>query len=473
MGSYDVIIVGSGVIGSALAIAFANQGRKVLLIERDWSEPDRIVGELMQPGGVKALQKIGIEHCLEGIHAVDCNGYAIFKENEKIILNYPVNKSPNQGKSFHHGRFIMNLRNEANSKSNVTVLEATVTQLIEDTKFVNRVIGVKYKKKKLTSFKTDSKLDLSNFDNETIEEESIIAPFVVIADGCFSKFRKQLINKSVEIKSHFVGFILKKCDLPNKNYGHVILAKPSPILLYQISGDDTRILIDIPGKLPNVSNGEMNKYLLDYILPQLPKSIQVSFSAAVEISKARIMPNSFLPPSKNLKEGLLILGDAMNMRHPLTGGGMTVALWDVVHVSDLLHPLKFKNFNKVKKVSEELKKLHWKRKPLSSVINILAQALYSLFSAGDNINLIYLQEACFGYFKLGGRCVSTPVGLLAGLIPSPLTLLGHFFAVAFYGTFLIIRKNWIYLPFALIRSFLVIFTAAMVIGPVIISELKN
>lgn len=53
---YDAIVVGAGVVGPAVATAFARQGRKVLLIERDWTQPDRIVGELMQPSGLKALK---------------------------------------------------------------------------------------------------------------------------------------------------------------------------------------------------------------------------------------------------------------------------------------------------------------------------------------------------------------------------------------------------------------------------------
>lgn len=32
------------------------------------------------------------------------------------------------------------------------------------------------------------------------------------------------------------------------------------------------------------------------------------------------MPNGFLPPSLNRSQGMILLGDAMNMRHPLTGG---------------------------------------------------------------------------------------------------------------------------------------------------------
>lgn len=58
--SYDVVIVGAGILGCALAAAFGKQGRRVLLLERDLSEPDRIVGELLQPGGVSALEKLGL-----------------------------------------------------------------------------------------------------------------------------------------------------------------------------------------------------------------------------------------------------------------------------------------------------------------------------------------------------------------------------------------------------------------------------
>lgn len=91
---------------------------------------------------------------------------------------------------------------------------------------------------------------------------------------------------------------------------------------------------------------------------------------------------------------------------------MTVGLSDCVHVRNLLKPLN--NFEDVNLVAKCLERLHWLRKPLSSVINVLAQALYDLFSAGNNSDLFELQSACFSYFKLGGRCISTPAGLLAG-----------------------------------------------------------
>nr|XP_015213686.1 PREDICTED: squalene monooxygenase isoform X1 [Lepisosteus oculatus] len=63
----DVVVVGAGVLGSALAAVLARDGRRVTVIERDLREPDRIVGELLQPGGYRALRELGLDgkrsHC--------------------------------------------------------------------------------------------------------------------------------------------------------------------------------------------------------------------------------------------------------------------------------------------------------------------------------------------------------------------------------------------------------------------------
>lgn len=69
---------------------------------------------------------------------------------------------------------------------------------------------------------------------------------------------------------------MKDLELPFPNHGHVVLAKPSPILMYQISTHDTRILVDIPGKLPSASNGDLKKYMEQVVAPELPDSIRVS-----------------------------------------------------------------------------------------------------------------------------------------------------------------------------------------------------
>lgn len=101
-----------------------------------------------------------------------------------------------------------------------------------------------------------------------------------MCDGLFSKFRKEFTTKTPDVRSNFVGFILKDLELPLPNHGHVILANPSPVLMYQISTHDTRILVDVPGKLPSISTGELQAYLENIVAPELPESIRVEYTSS-------------------------------------------------------------------------------------------------------------------------------------------------------------------------------------------------
>ncbi|CAB4398404.1 SE-domain-containing protein [Rhizophagus irregularis] len=452
---YELIIVGAGIAGSVCAATFGKQGRKVLLIERDLSEPDRIVGELLQPGGVAALTKLGLSNCLENIDAIPCHGYGIFYKGENVHVLYPPSGGkPSIGKSFHHGRFIMNLRKAAAETPNVTIFEGTANEILK-CPMTDRVLGV------MCTPKGQSGITKMFF-----------ASLTIIADGCFSKFRKNFISKQVAVKSNFVGFILKDAKLPLPNHGHVILGR-SPILMYQIDTRETRVLIDIPGKLPSNGNGSLKKYIENEVLPIIPKSVQSSFYDALQSERLRSMPNNFLPPSTNINEGLILLGDAMNMRHPLTGGGMTVAFNDVAILSDLLSRDNVPDFDDSNLILAQMQVFHWKRKFYSStVINILAQALYALFAGDGDEYLRILREATFNYLRLGGICASDPCGLLGGLIPNPTVLVGHFFAVAIYGTYkLFINGKLTDFPQNIPKSILILYTACLVIFPFIWSEM--
>ena len=118
-------------------------------------------------------------------------------------------------------------------------------------------------------------------------------------------------------------------------------------------------------------------------MPQLPSALHIPIQNAIDKDRLRRMPNSFLPPVEQggqlTKEGVILIGDAWNMRHPLTGGGMTVALNDVVMLAELL--CEVEDFTHWDQISGILRRWHWKRKPLSATINILSVALYDLFGA--------------------------------------------------------------------------------------------
>ena len=115
--------------------------------------------------------------------------------------------------------------------------------------------------------------------------------------------------------------------------------------------------------------------------------LQGPFLDALERERLRSMPSSHLAPAPCVVPGVLILGDAFNMRHPLTGGGMSVALNDVVLWRDLLQDIP--DLTDMDAITAALKKFQWLRKSNHSfVVNVMAQALYELFAASDGIMVL-------------------------------------------------------------------------------------
>ncbi|EEF40281.1 Squalene monooxygenase, putative [Ricinus communis] len=410
--SPDIIIVGAGVAGAALAYALGEDGRQVHVIERDLSEPDRIVGELLQPGGYLKLIELGLEDCVEKIDAQQVFGYAIFKDGKSTKLSYPLDgfQTNVSGRSFHNGRFIQRMREKATSLPNLILQQGTVTSLVEKKGTVKGV----------------------NYRTRNGQEMTAYAPLTIVCDGCFSNLRRSLCNPKVEIPSCFVALVLENCDLPYANHGHVILADPSPILFYPISSTEVRCLVDIPGqKVPSISNGELAQYLKSTVAKQIPSELHDAFISAIEKGNIRTMPNRSMPASPHPTPGALLVGDAFNMRHPLTGGGMTVALSDIVLLRNLLRPLE--NLNDASVLCKYLESFYILRKPMASTINTLAGALYKVFSASTDRARSEMRQACFDYLSLGGVFSNGPIALLSGLNPRPLNLVLHFFAVAVYG----------------------------------------
>ncbi|KAL8831626.1 MAG: hypothetical protein Q9170_005214 [Blastenia crenularia] len=478
----DVVIVGAGILGTSLAVTLARQNRSVILLEKSLKEPDRIVGELLQPGGVQALEKLGLRECLEDIDAIRVKGYEVIYYGTEVEIPYPANaggevdggvrgggafdgeesktelrseiKRP-EGRSFHHGRFIQQLRAAAMREENISLIQSTVSDTIK-TDWTGQVLGVEAETK-------DGR------------KNAYFGQLTVLADGYASRFRKEFIAHAPVSRSKFYGLELIDADLPRSMHGHVVLGEGAPVLLYQIGTHETRALVDVPeGTLSaSTANGGIKGHLRNVVLPSLPKCVQSSFEKALDDGKLRSMPNSWLPPSTQQVPGMILLGDAMNMRHPLTGGGMTVAFNDVLMLRDLLSPEKVPDLGDTVRVKRQMRKFHWRRKGLSSVINILAQALYSLFAANDP-QLKALQLGCFRYFQKGGQCVDGPVGLLAGIIRQPFVLFYHFFAVALLAIWLVIREAPVYrLPLTLVSTVGIFWKACVVIFPFIFSEMRS
>ncbi|GIV34831.1 MAG: hypothetical protein KatS3mg031_2366 [Chitinophagales bacterium] len=433
---YDVCIIGAGVAGGVLAAFLADHGKRVAVIERNLAEPDRIIGELLQPGGLQQLSAMGLNHLTEGFDAQPIEGYALFMEGNSFSIKYPEGKT---GRGFRNGKFIKKIRDYLSSHPHVTLIEGRADDLVES----NGIIcGVKY---------------LSSSDRQ---HRQVHAFLTVASDGMFSSFREKLAYGDKKVTGYFLGLILKGCLLPHPNHGHVIITDTSPCLVYPISSQDIRILIDFPGEQPPPKGVELICFLKEKIAPQLPQSIQPSFLEAIAESKFRFMPNHLIPARPWFKQGAVLLGDSLNMRHPLTGGGMTVALTDVYVLGSLL--LEKKNTFNSRALALVIRRFYQQRSSHNATINILADALYKVMRSRE------LKIACYNYLKRGSTYASEPVAILSAISRDVRLLLKHFFAVAFFGAFDLLK------PYPTLsgvkRAVLMVHDAVRIIFPLIRNE---
>lgn len=345
-------------------------------------------------------------------------GYVIYRTKSDVIpLPFSLNPEGVRytGRGFHNDRMLMKMREKARTFPNVRFIEGTVTELLEDGP---RITGVSY----------------TTTEGTSVTKHELRAPLTLVSDGCFSKFRKQTNapNHPKTISSNFVGVVVEDIEMPAEGNGHVMLTEPTPMLFYRISSTEVRALIDVPTPSPD----DTKDYIRERIIPQLPEYLGQKLNKAMDVEgNFKTMPNFKLHPAPVLREGLIAIGDALNIRHPLTGGGMTVAFSDMARLAPLLADVE--DFSRFSDVMSAYRYFFAIRKPLASTINILAQALYRVFgqSSSDPIVSRAIREACFGYFHLGGECVNGPISLLSGVVESPWTLLYHYARVGLYGAY--------------------------------------
>ncbi|HLP52394.1 MAG TPA: FAD-dependent monooxygenase [Chitinophagales bacterium] len=444
---YDICIIGAGVAGGALAAYLGRNGVRVAVVEKSLREQDRIVGELLQPGGVMKLREMQLEHLLDGFDAQPVTGYALFLNGKNFKVNYPEVEN---GRGFRNGKFVQTIRSYIRTLPSVTLIEGSVLDFTEEN---STVTGVRYT------------------DAVTKEEKQIHAALTVVSDGMFSGFREKLSTNEKKISSYFLGMLLHDCKLPYANHGHVVIAEPSPCLVYPVSSTETRVLIDFPGNEPPKKSEELTAFLRNKIGAQMPEEIRPSFLAAVEEGKFKVMPNHLIPAKPKIKKGAVLLGDSLNMRHPLTGGGMTVALTDVQTLGEkIIGVLKTDDGRRTTgetqlRLDQAVQQFYKTRHKNNATVNILADALYGVMSNDD------LKKACYDYLARGGNYAAEPISILSAVSRDVTLLMRHFFAVALYGV-----KNML-TPFPtanrMKRSFRMLKSAVRIIAPLINNERPN
>ncbi len=92
MDGFDVVVVGAGIAGSALATMLARAGLSVLVLERSTEYVDRVRGEYMHPWGVSEAQQLGI---LDSLVKAGGNFLTQFVGYDEVVTPAQAEAAPN------------------------------------------------------------------------------------------------------------------------------------------------------------------------------------------------------------------------------------------------------------------------------------------------------------------------------------------------------------------------------------------
>ena len=433
---FDICIIGAGMAGATIAAYLAPKGIKIALIDHCYKEKKRIVGELLQPGAVLSLEQMGLRQLLDGFDAQPVDGYALLQGDEKTTIPYPQNY---KGMGLHNGRFLQQIRASALQNESVTQIYGKALQLLENDR--HEIIGVSYR------------------ESLTSEIKSIHAPLTITSDGFFSNFREDLSNNEKTVTSYFIGLILKDCAMPFPSHGHVFLSGPTPFICYPISTNEVRILIDFAGG-QQPRKELLQAHLDSNVTPYIPECMLGSYEQALQEGGFKVMPNHYMAAKPIIRKGAVMLGDALNMRHPLTGGGLTAVFSDIQILSG--HLLAMPDFNNTDVIHEKIEAYYRDRQYANANLNILANALYGVMSND------LLKTAVFKYLQCGGANAQESIAILAGLNRNHYSLMKQFFCLAVFGAYDLVRENISNLP----KATKILLDALTIIKPLAKNELS-
>ena len=154
-----------------------------------------------------------------------------------------------------------------------------------------------------------------------------------------------------------------------------------------------------------------------------------------------------------------MLGDALNMRHPLTGGGLTAVFSDIEILS--AHLLAMPDFNNTDLIHEKIEAYYRDRQNANANLNILANALYGVMSND------LLKTAVFKYLQCGGANAQESIAILAGLNRNHYSLIKQFFFLAVFGAYDLVRESLANLP----KATKILLDALTIIKPLAKNEL--
>lgn len=318
--SYDLIIVGGGIGGSALAATMAKAGQSVLLLEKSTEYEDRVRGEWIAPWGVAEVQRLGLYDLL-----VEAGGHHITSH-----VTYDESRDPAEAETtalplgifaetvpgpltIGHPHHCQTLFDEAGRAGARTLRGVNVTDIQ-----LGASPSVTYE-----------------HEGETHTAE---AALVVGAEGRMSPVRKEAGIKLHQDKPHhwFAGLLVEGVEGWDASRQAIGTEGQFGFLAFPQGGDKVRVYggyaLEEKGRFAGEDGPR--KFLESFRMNCAPGNEAIADGTPAGPLLSYFNNDSWT--DEPFADGCVLIGDAAGWNDPINGLGLSITYRDVRIVSDIL-----------------------------------------------------------------------------------------------------------------------------------------